>query len=76
MLFFLPGPVIWMIGFAQFIRDKTPGKAWFVWLELAAFLLLGAWAIPANLSLARKYQRRIDLLTNDALTKSPENADH
>ncbi len=57
-LLFMPGPVIWMIGFAQFVRDK----AWFVWLELAAFLILGTLAIPANLRLAWKYQRRIDAL--------------
>lgn len=55
---FLPGPLIWIVGFAQ----AHPELATFIWLEGAAFLILTAVAVPLNLRLARKYQRRIDAL--------------
>jgi len=64
LLIFLPGPVVWCVGFAEAYPKLAP----FIWLELAAFLILGAIAIPLNLRLARKYQRRIDAL--DASLKS------
>jgi hypothetical protein len=58
LLIFLPGPFIWFVGFAH----ASPKLAPFIWLEFAAFLILGAIAVPLNLRLARKYQRRIDAL--------------
>lgn len=57
-LIFMPGPVIFFIGLAQ----TYPKRATFVWLELAAALILAAIAVPLNFRLARKYQRRIDAL--------------
>jgi hypothetical protein len=58
LLILLPGPIIWIVGFAQ----THPELALFIWLELAAFLILAVIAVPLNLRLARKYQRRIDSL--------------
>jgi hypothetical protein len=58
LLIFLPGPLIFCVGFAL----AYPQIAIFIWLELAAILIFAALAIPANLRLARKYQRRIDAL--------------
>jgi len=58
LLILLPGPFIWFVGFAQ----ASPKLAPMIWLEFAAFLILGAIAVPLNLRLARKYQRRIDVL--------------
>jgi hypothetical protein len=55
---FIPGPAIWIVGFAL----AFPQMAIFIWLELAAFLVFAALAVPANLRLARKYQRRIEAL--------------
>jgi len=63
---FVPGPTIWIVGFARAYPKIAP----FIWLELAAFLILGALAVPANLRLARTYQRRIDAL--DAAQKAAE----
>ena len=58
LLMFLPGPIIWFVGFAQ----SRPGLRPFIWLELAVFLIFAAIAVPLNLRLARKYQHRIDAL--------------
>jgi hypothetical protein len=61
---FLPGPVVWMVGFAR----AYPKLAIFIWLELATLLIiLAAIGVPLNLRLARQYQRRIDAL--DAVLK-------
>ena len=57
-LVLLPGPLIFCVGLAQ----AYPEIAVFVWLELAAFLALLVLAVPLNLRLARKYQRRIEIL--------------
>jgi len=62
----LPGPVMFCVGFAQ----SHPEIALFIWLELAVILVLAAIAVPLNLRLARKYQRRIDTL--NASLKSTE----
>jgi hypothetical protein len=49
-------------------RDFHQGRwfwsrlATFGWMELAAFIIFCACAVPLNLGLARKYQRRIDVL--------------
>lgn len=58
LLIFVPGPIIWIVGFARAYHKLAP----FIWLELAAFLVFAALAVPANLGLARKYQRRLDAL--------------
>jgi hypothetical protein len=63
LLIFLPGPLISFVGFARAYPKVAP----FIRLELMAFLILGAIAIPLNLRLARKYQGRIDVL--DAFLK-------
>ena len=62
----LPGPLVFCVGFAQ----AYPEAALIIWLEVAAFLTLAVIAVPLNLRLARKYQRRIDAL--DASLKSTE----
>lgn len=54
----LPGPLLFFVGFAQ----THPERSTYVWGELAGFLVLAAIAVPLNLRLARKYQRRIDAL--------------
>jgi hypothetical protein len=54
----LPGPLIFFVGFAR----AYPRLATFGWMELAAFIIFCACAVPLNLGLARKYQRRIDVL--------------
>ena len=58
LVFFLPGPVVFLIGFAQ----AYPKQAKFIWLECAALGILAIIAVPLNLRLARRYQRRIDSL--------------
>jgi hypothetical protein len=55
---FLPGPIVWCVGFTQ----ANPEAATFIRWEVTAILILAAAAIPLNLRLARKYQRRIDKL--------------
>ena len=58
LLPFLPGPIVWAIGFAL----AHPVFAPFIKLEMAAFLLIAAIVVPLNLRMARKFQRRIDAL--------------
>ena len=58
LLVLLPGPLVFWVGFAQ----AFPEIAWLIWLNLAAFLILAMIAVPLNLRLARRYQRRIDAL--------------
>jgi hypothetical protein len=58
LAFFMPGPVIWMVGFAQAYPKIAP----FIWIELAAFVILAASAARGNLRLAQKYQHRINAL--------------
>jgi len=58
LLPFLPGPIIWAIGFARARPVLVP----FIELEMAAFLIIAAIVVPLNLRMARKYQRRIDAL--------------
>ena len=55
---FLPGPMIFLLGGAQAQPELAPE----IWRTFVAFLIVGAIAIPLNLRLARKYQRRIDAL--------------
>src|SRR5260370_27167279 len=66
LLIFLPGPLVFCVGFAQ----AYPGLALYIWLEFATLLILAPIAVLLNLGLARKYQRRIDAL--DASLKSSE----
>jgi hypothetical protein len=58
LLPFLPGPIIWAIGFAR----ARPMFAPFIKLEMAVFLMIAAIVVPLNLRMARRYQRRIDAL--------------
>jgi hypothetical protein len=58
LLPFLPGPMIFNIAFAL----DRPIFAPIVALQMAAFLVIAAIVVPLNLSMARKYQRRIDAL--------------
>jgi hypothetical protein len=58
LLILLPGPFVWFAGFAQTQTKLAP----FIYLELAAFLMLLVIAVPLNLKLARKYQLRINAL--------------
>jgi len=58
LLILLPGPIIFLMGFVHVFPDAAP----LMWLDLAALLVLAVLAVPLNLRLARKYQRRIDLL--------------
>jgi hypothetical protein len=67
LLILLPGPLVFCVGFAQ----AYPEIALFIWLNFAAILILAAIAVPLNLRLARKYQRRIDAL-DAVLTDSGE----
>ena len=69
LLIFLPGPLIFCVGFVQ----AYPEIAAFIWLEAATLLIGIAVAVPLNLRLARKYQRRIDAL--DAVLRSSGEAD-
>jgi hypothetical protein len=64
---FLPGPLVFCVGFAK----AYPEIARFIWLDVAALLILAIIAVPLNLRLARKYQRRIDAL-DAVLTDSGE----
>lgn len=66
MLIFTPGPVIWIIGFERAFPKLATG----IRLELVAFLILAVVAVPLNLRLARKYQRRIDALDKARSGKS------
>lgn len=58
LLIFLPGPIVFMVGFAQAYPETVP----ILWLDFATLLVLAVLAVPLNLRLARKYQRRIDTL--------------
>ena len=69
LLILLPGPLVFCVGFAQ----AYPEIALFIWLNLAAILILAVIAVPLNLRLARKYQRRIDAL--DAVLRSSGEVD-
>jgi hypothetical protein len=63
LLFFAPGPLVFFAGMA---RERAK-LAWMFEVEGITFAILLIIAIPLNLSLARKYQRRLDEL--DALQK-------
>jgi hypothetical protein len=58
LLIFLPGPLLFCMGFAR----VHPDAATYIWLEFAAIVVLAGIAVPLNLRLARKYQSRIDSL--------------
>jgi hypothetical protein len=58
LLILLPGPIVFLVGFAQAYPEAAP----FMWLDFATLLVLAILAVPLNLRLARKYQRRIDML--------------
>ena len=58
LLVLLPGPIVFMIGFVRAYPEAAP----FMWLDFATLLVLAVLAVPLNLRLARKYQRRIDTL--------------
>jgi hypothetical protein len=66
LLIFLPGPLIFCVGFVQAYPEIAP----FIWLEFATLLILCAIAVPLNLRSARRYQHRIDAL--DESLKSTE----
>jgi hypothetical protein len=55
---FLPGPLVFCVGFAQ----AHPRLALVEWFAGVTFLALIAIAVPLNLRLAQKYQRRLDAL--------------
>ena len=69
LLILLPGPLVFCVGFAQ----AYPEIALLMWLNLVAILILAVIAVPLNLRLARKYQRRIDAL--DAVLRSSGEVD-
>jgi hypothetical protein len=54
----LPGPIVFNIAFAL----DRPILAPIVGIQMAVFLMGSAIVVPLNLRLARKYQRRIDVL--------------
>jgi len=57
----LPGPIIFMAGFARAYPNLGLGT--FVWVNaLVVFVGAVAVGVPLNLKLARQYQRRIDAL--------------
>ena len=58
MLLFVPGGVLFFIGFA----GEHPEVATTIHLEFAAFLMLAAAAFPVNERLARRYERQLDEL--------------
>jgi hypothetical protein len=58
LLPFLPGPILFNLGFAL----DRPMFAPIVALQMAAFLMVAAIVVPINVRLARKYERRIDAL--------------
>ena len=58
LLPFLPGPIVFNIAFAL----DHPLLAPIVGMQMAMFLMGTAIVVPLNLRLARKYQRRIDVL--------------
>ena len=55
---FLPGPLVFSAGFTVAHPELLKSNIW----NVVFFLALGALAIPLNLWLARRYQRRIDEL--------------
>jgi hypothetical protein len=57
-LIFLPGPLIWCVGFSH----AHPEIDSFIRLEFVAILVLAALTVPVNLRLARVYQRRINAI--------------
>lgn len=58
LLPFLPGPIIFNVAFAL----DRPIFAPIVGLQMVMFLMIAAIVVPLNLWMARKYQRRIDVL--------------
>jgi hypothetical protein len=59
---FLPGPIVFNVAVAL----ESPMLAPLIWLQMAVFLMIAAIVVPLNLSLARKYQRRIDALNTSS----------
>jgi Flp pilus assembly protein TadB len=58
LIILLPGPIVWMVGFAR----SYPKVATIMWVVVAIYLVLSVRGALLNLRLARKYQRRIDAL--------------
>jgi hypothetical protein len=58
LLPFLPGPILFNVGFALDVPMFAP----LVGLQMVAFLMIAAIVVPLNLRLARKYQLRLDAL--------------
>ncbi len=58
MIIFLPGPLLFMYGFHRAHPEQN------VLGVVIAFLVFGVLAIPLNLGLSRKFQRKIDQLDN------------
>jgi hypothetical protein len=56
MLLFVPGPVLFLIGFAE----AHPEVARTIRIEAVVFALLLIAAVPLNLGLASRYQRQLD----------------
>ncbi|HYI10066.1 MAG TPA: hypothetical protein VEK57_13485 [Thermoanaerobaculia bacterium] len=65
MLCFVPGPLVFFLGFAR----AQPHLVTIIRLEAITFLLLVIAAVPLNHWLAGKYQRQIDQL--DRLQREP-----
>jgi hypothetical protein len=64
LLIFLPGPIVFNVAFAL----DRPQFASIVALQMAAMVIAAAIVVPLNLSMSRKYQRRIDAL--DTVSRS------
>jgi hypothetical protein len=58
LLPFLPGPILFNVAFAL----DRPMFAPIIELQMVVFVIVAAIAVPLNLSMVRKYQRRIDAL--------------
>lgn len=58
LLIIAPGPLVFMLGFAQ----SYPYLSKFIWAEVLVFVGLWVAAIPLNRRESRKYQRELDAL--------------
>jgi hypothetical protein len=61
MLAFVPGPLVFLAGFAQ-AQQAHPEVVRIIHFEVISFLVLLIAAIPLNLLKSRRYQRQIDQL--------------
>jgi hypothetical protein len=59
MLLFLPGPLVFLAGFAQ----AHPEVIRIIRFEIISFVVIAISAIPLNAWMARRYQKQIDALS-------------